>query len=700
MRRSLLLICALAIIFMAPLVSAVYASESLTNVTVNSDSVTLGSSAGIQQVKYFTLDTPKRLVVDLYGTKPEDPSITYTLKSGFNKLRIGVFEDKSRFVFDVDGDVFPTFRVENTPESVVVEWQSTTISTEDAMTTPLTSSSSKVTAIDFKTEDNFSKFYFNVSGNVSVTKPEKDGDKITFSLKNTTLPKSLRRIYDTFAFPTAIYSVMPYLVNDGGIPTTRFVITLKGDVPWQLQKSSDGFVFVVNNEVYADSNDAITGTLPVPASLNVTTDQTPKYSNNPLLSINQDEQLTKYSGEKTSLVFDDADVRDILRLIAEIKNFNIVFSDNVKGTITLRLIDVPWDQALDLVLEMTGLGMIQEGNVVRIMQKTEMREMRQDDLTAVKTEESLEALTTEVVSVSYAALKSVSTPAKDLLSDRGTITEDARNKLLIITDVSSRIQKIKELIDILDTPERQVMIEARIVQVSSTYSRDLGISWGFLGSENVEDPDSPSWQLAGAGGGDFLVDVSGGELGTVPYGGGFATEIQIGRYLIDDVILDLQLSALESDGKSKTISMPRVTTLNGETAVISQGTTIPYVSYGDGGSKTEFLSAELKLQVTPVINPDNTIILDILTTNDVPSAYAGADAPSIDTKKAQTKLLVRNGETTVIGGIFVETQSDCEDGVPGLKNVPVFGNLFKSQKKSSSKDELLIFITPHIVQVD
>ena len=192
------------------------------------------------------------------------------------------------------------------------------------------------------------------------------------------------------------------------------------------------------------------------------------------------------------------------------------------------------------------------------------------------------------------------------------------------------------------------------------------------------------------------MDIFDEDTGELLITSGLNSTMSFGKVL-DDIVLDLQISALESDGKGKVISTPRVTTLNGETASISQGTTIPYQTSGADGPKTEFVSAELKLEVTPVINPDDSIILEILATNDSPSITAGATAPSIDTKKAETKVLIRDGETTVVGGIFVENIQESAEGIPGLMNIPILGNLFKAQKKQTTKDELLVFITPRIM---
>jgi len=696
-----------------------FAAESLSVVSVSQKRVQLTATMGIEQVRYFTLDSPKRLVVDLYGVQPGEQKEDITLSDGFKLLRVGPLENKTRFVFDVDGLVFPTFKVKTDKDQVVVTWEPSQEAVEQAYAEPATAGSAKITAIDFASESGQSKLYINVDGQAEATKPQRDGNKVQFAFKNTTLPHSLRRVYDTLAFPSAIYSVTPYLVDATGKPEVRFSVLLKGNVPYSLQKNAAGYVLTVDDERYNKGSQAVTGIMPVPATQQggaapaaapglapaspSSLPPTATQLNVPVIEqIGSDK--TNYTGEKTSLVFDNADVRDILRLIAEISDLNIIASDDVKGNVTLRLIDVPWDQALDLILDVTGLGMVQDGNVVRVLPKDKIRSMKEAELTAARSQEKLEPTVTEVVTVSYADLGSVSGPVQDLLSDRGNITEDSRNKLLIITDVPARIKKAKELIKILDTPERQVMIEARIVQVNSNYAKDLGVHWGLFGTEDPANNASPgsdrSFQMMAGGGGTgqgFLIDGTQSAVGSNLLGAGVASQFRIGRALIDEVVLDLQLTALESNGNGKVISTPRVTTLNGEKATISQGTTIPYQTSGADGPKTEFVNAELKLEVTPVINPDGSIILEVLATNDSPSLTAGATAPSIDTKKAETKVLVRDGETTVIGGIYVENLQESQEGIPGLMNLPVVGHLFKSTKTQTVKDELLIFITPRIM---
>lgn len=683
--------------------------SSMSKVTFGRQRVELSATRGVEKVRYFTLTSPKRLVVDLYGVLPGSHARSFALDNGFKGLRVGPYQDKTRFVFDVAGAEFPIFKVDTENRRVAVTWGPSDAIIKQARSEAKTADFSRVTAIDFTSESGRSQFLIRTDTPVTATSPEKIDNKIQFTLKDATIPRALRRVFDTLAFPSAIYSVTPYLINVADKPQVRFSVILKGDVNYELKKVAAGYLFIVDDGGYAVAAPRESEILPVSVSGAATrrgaaqaregstgpaaSEDLPAMQRSAIEQIGSDDTI--YRGERITLIFDSADVRNILQLIAEVSDLNIIATDEVKGNVTLRLIDVPWDQALSLVLDITGLGMLQEGNVVRVLPKNQIRSMKEAELTAVRSQEKLEPLSTEVITVSYADLGSVAGPAKEILSERGSITEDSRNKLLIITDVTARIEKAKELIAILDTPERQVMIEARIVQVNSNYSRDLGVNWFLEGQDALVNP---SVQGVGGAGGGFLVDTIDEDLGSLIATPGLATQMRIGRTLIDELVLTFQLSALESDGKGKIISTPRVTTLNGEQAIISQGTSIPYQTSGADGPKTEFVNAELKLEVTPVINPDNSIILEILATNDSPSLTAGATAPSIDTRKAETKVLVRDGETTVIGGIFVENVQETEEGVPWLMHIPAVGHLFKSSKKQTVKDELLVFITPRIMR--
>jgi len=696
-------------------------------VTVGKNQVDITTSAGFSRLKYFELETPKRLVVDLFGVELADRIMKYDLAEGFTQLRVGPYADKLRFVFDTEKGLVPEYKVLSADNSVQVSWVAakngiaakvnaasapTTPVAVSALPVPITQPSvAAVTKIDFSSHAGTSVYRIEVDGPISLVEPVQDGTIVKFGLKNTTIPRALSRVYASFAFPTAVQSVTPYQVIEGQTAETRFVVQLKGLQPYTLVQESGAVLLKVEDGTYAvadpvrDEERILPVAAPAPRPASATAETSPlapvdvlapdaqanALASNPIVA-RRNDMAQSFSGEKISLVFDNAEVRNILQLIAEVSNLNIIASDEIKGNVTLRLIDVPWDQALTLVLDITNLGMIREGNVVRVLPKDTIRSMREAELAADRAQEKLEPVQTEVISVNYADLTAVVGPTQKLLSDRGSMTEDARNKLVIVTDIPSRIEKVRELVKILDTPERQVMIEARIVEVNSNFSRDLGVNWGI----NFANPG----EKMGAGslgiGGDFLVGLPSGP-GSAATEAGLGAGFTYGRIGIDQTILDLRLSALESNGNAKVISTPRVTTLNGEEATISQGTTIPYQTSGADGPKTEFVNANLELKVKPVINPDGSVILEILATNDTPSITAGASAPSIDTKKAETKVLVMDGETTVIGGIFIDTKQVSDSGVPYLGKLPLLGQLFRSDKTVQTKAELMIFITPRIL---
>jgi type IV pilus assembly protein PilQ len=687
----------------------------------------------IDRVQYFRLGAPPRLVVDLYGVKPQFNGRVFPASQGFRQVRVGTYADKTRFAYDTEGGTLPEFSVVEQGSGVVVGWgnqaQAVTSSAQSVVSAPTPAPAkgpAMVESIDFDVANGKSELIISLSKPGTVIEPVVNGNVVGFGVKNANISRALRRAIDASAFPSAVRRVTPYTVLMGDTQDVRFAVELKGPAPYRLNRSGNLLVFTVDNGAFAEPAppQLETVALPVPQAASgrpgslpmasgaapAWSEPTPRSSPAPQsepagradglmamapvrvtpMAIGATDGMV-YSGQKISLVFDDADIRNILQLIAEVSDLNIIASDDVKGTITLRLIDVPWDQALDLIMEIKGLGMIREGNVARILPKEKLRAMEESKLTAARTKEKLEDLATEVISVSYTGLANVAGPAKELLTERGTMTQDNRNKQIIVTDVPTVIEKVKQLITILDTPERQVLIDARIVEVNTNYSRDLGINWGI----SYQNPGSQLNNAAVGIGGDFLIGLPGaGGVGTAA---GLASGITFGQLGIDKTVLNLRLSALEANGRAKVISNPRITTLNGEEAEISQGTTIPYQTVSQEGTKTEFVDAVLNLTVTPVINPDNSVILTIEATNDSPSLTAGAVAPSIDTKKAKTKVLVKDGETTVIGGIFIENDSDSDSGVPFLNKLPWIGHLFKSQRKSNQRTELMIFVTPRIL---
>lgn len=661
--------------------------------------------APLEKVLSFELTAPPRLVVDFYGAKPRFKQQSYGIADGFRQVRVGTYEGKTRFVFDAAGAQLPAHSVDRQGTQVVVGWSaSPSVAAEKpapARIAPVSSASNAtvVESVDFALEGNNSVLTVGVQGTPLAIQPSVKNGSVQFGLENASISKALRRAIDTSAFPSAVTMITPLTERSGSGQDVLFNVDLRGATPFRLEQVPGQLRLVVDNGEYAYAQPApaavkLVGAPMVAAAPVVSV---PAAQPKPMLAADTTAALG-YTGEKISLVFDDADTRKILQLIGEVSNLNIIAGDDIQGTITLRLVDVPWDQALDLIMDIKGLGMVREGNVARIMPKEKLRAMDEAKMTAARAREKLEDLNTEVITISYADLSNVAEPAKKLLTERGKITEDKRNKQLIITDISSSIAEIRKLITLLDTPEKQVLIEARIVEATTTFSRDLGVKWGV--SYQSDTGGNGSLDSADLGlGGSFLISPNAvtGLTGTA----GLGSALTFGRLGVDSTILDLRISALETSGHGKVISTPRVTTMNGSKAVISQGTEIPYQSTDDNGkTETEFKKAELSLTVTPEINPDGSIFLQILAKNDsrgadVPTGLGSA--PAIDTKTADTKVLVRDGETTVIGGIFVEEKRHQEDGVPLLMKIPILGHLFKSTNNREERRELLVFITPRIL---
>ena len=421
----------------------------------------------------------------------------------------------------------------------------------------------------------------------------------------------------------------------------------------------------------------------------------------------------KYIGRKISLDFKDADIKNILRLIAEVSNLNIVAGDDVKGKVTLRLLNVPWDQALELVLKSKSLGMIKEGSVIRIAPMTKIAAEKKMILDDKKSEEKLENLEVKIVPVNYSSANGLTAQVKNLLSDRGSVTVDSRTNVLIIRDIQVNIDEAEALVQMLDTPTPQVLIEARIVEAQRNFAKDLGVEWGFSGAsgENFfgsilgNSSTAPSNTLLPTGmvgsGAQFSsqpnfavsLPASGtaGSLGSV----GFS----FGKLNGDPWLIDLRLSAGEVAGLSKTISRPRVITLDNIEAKISQGDSVPFETISDGGTNTEFIDATLDLTVTPHITADGSVFMKIkVSRNSIGTFRSASGTPSISKKEASTEIMIKDGETAVIGGIVVSDESDSNSGVPYLKKVPVLGWLFKRNSIADSQTELLIFITPKVMK--
>jgi type IV pilus assembly protein PilQ len=408
-----------------------------------------------------------------------------------------------------------------------------------------------------------------------------------------------------------------------------------------------------------------------------------------------------FTGRTISLNFQDIPVRTVLQIIADYNEFNLITSDTVTGNITLRLDGVPWDQALDIILKVKGLDKRMQGNILMVAPSDELAAREAKNLQAKQQVQELAPLYSEYVQINYAKANELADLIKNedtsILSARGSVSVDERTNTLLIRDTAKIIEDIKRMVNILDIPVRQVIIEARMVTVKDNINEELGIRWGitdtdgqYATSGSLEGADSANSGLVPA-----LADRLNVNLPVTNPAGVLA--FQVAR-LADGTILDLELSAMEKENKGEIIASPRITTANQKEAYIEQGVEIPYQeAASSGATSTQFKKAVLSLTVTPHITPDNKIILDLVVTQDTVSDVTSGSAPAIDTQRIGTQVLVNNSETIVLGGIYQQSIISTISKVPVLGDIPYFGWLFRNTNQFNEKKELLIFVTPRIV---
>ena len=412
-----------------------------------------------------------------------------------------------------------------------------------------------------------------------------------------------------------------------------------------------------------------------------------------------------YTGEKLSLNFQDIDVRSVLQLIADFTNLNLVASDTVQGGITLRLQNVPWDQALDLVLKTKGLDKRKIGNVLLVAPADEIAARERQELESQKQIAELAPLRRELLQVNYAKAADIAklfqsvTSAEAKVDERGSITVDERTNNIIAYQTQDRLDELRRIVAQLDIPVRQVMIEARIVEANVDYDKSLGVRWG--GSVQ----NKGNWNTSGVSNGanaSSTIGTPGSTSTNSPFVdmGTAANTSGLGiAFITDNVLLDLELTAMEKTGNGEIVSQPKVVTSDKETAKILKGTEIPYQeASSSGATSVSFKEASLSLEVTPQITPDNRIIMEVKVTKDEPDYLNKVqDVPPIKKNEVNAKVLVNDGETIVIGGVFSNTQSKVVDKVPFLGDVPYLGRLFRRDVVSEKKSELLVFLTPRIM---
>jgi len=408
-----------------------------------------------------------------------------------------------------------------------------------------------------------------------------------------------------------------------------------------------------------------------------------------------------YTGKRVSLEFQNADVQDVIRLIAEVSKLNIIVSDDVKGALTLKLVDVPWDQALDIILTTLSLDKVQHGNILRVAPAEKLKKERETALANDKAAKQLEPLKLKLLNINYAKGDEMSSRIKNLLSERGTVDVDPRTNTLIVKDIKEHLSRIENLVKVLDTQTPQVRIESRIVQANDSFARNIGVQWGPTLNLNETSDANRNWR--------FPIAVDGkktGETGTSSLANwavdalsgskGNAIGFRLGS--INNIFnLDLRLSYAETNSMARVISRPSISVLDNRTARIIQGSKIPFLTSGSDGANVSFQEAGIEISVTPQITNDGSVIMKVSTKSNEPGSGDIGGNKIINIREASTEMLVKSGRTSVLGGVFKTTETDTQSGVPWLKDIPVLGWLFKGSDKTRNREELLIFITPYIL---
>ena len=419
--------------------------------------------------------------------------------------------------------------------------------------------------------------------------------------------------------------------------------------------------------------------------------------------------IHKFKGRKISLDLQDADLINVLRLFAEVANLNIILAPEVRGKVTVRMVNIPWDQAMEIILKMNGLGFVLEDNILRIASVQSLTKEAEEDTRSKEAKKKSEDLVTRIIPVNYSTAGTVESTIKKSLSPRGDVMTDVRTNTLIVKDIQKNVDEVAALIKLLDKPIPQIMIEARIVEASLNFNRTIGVQWGGTfkadaahgNATGLQFPNTigvtggPNMGATPSGNGNFLVNMP------APAGagtGGGAIGFTFGS-LSKALNLDLVLSALESTGEGKVISTPRISALDNKEAKIEQGVSIPFSTASASGTAIQFIDAKLSLVVTPHATPDNKIFLKIQATKNAPdtSLLGASGQPSIQKNEATTEILLSDGETAVIGGVLIIDQGVTDTKVPFFGDLPLIGWLFKSRARNESKRELLIFITPRIM---
>jgi type IV pilus assembly protein PilQ len=636
--------------------------------------IQLKFSAPISEPKFFAIDDPACIVLDFPGIKIGTTRRSQAIGLGVTRsLTMVEAADRIRVVINLVQSAPFEIRAEGNVVYVTVSGSpgisslgpDTAASTEQHV----------IKNIDFRRgEDGEGRVIVSLSdAQTPVDIREEDGH-IVVNFINTTLPNELERRLDVLDFATPV-KLIDTFVKDRNV---RMIITPTGAEHEHLSYQSEDTLVIELKPLVKQSKD--------------------------LTKKNESD----YVGKELSLNFQNIEVRAVLQLLADFAGFNLVTSDSVQGSVTLRLKNIPWDQALNIILKTKGLAMRRTGNVILVAPSEEIAAREKLELEARKQIEELVPLHSEFIQVNFAKASELASliqaEGNSFLSPRGKVTMDERTNTLLIMDTADRLAEIRKLVTRLDIPVRQVLIESRIVIANSDFSKELGVRFGLSKRENTGGPFDEVVTSGSLDGTSQIVNREGLETQdrlniNFPVTKKNAARIALALTKLPlGNLLELELSALQAEGRGEVISNPRVITSNQKEALIEQGTEIPYQqATSSGATSVSFKKAVLSLKVTPQITPDNRIIMDLTVNKDsVGIIFNGV--PSINTRQVSTRVLVDNGQTVVLGGIYEQQQNRNSNRVPFLGDLPYVGALFRDKSEINNKKELLIFVTPKIIK--
>lgn len=679
LRKLTLCVSVIALGMMSGLASAVTLQDvSFSSLPGERTQVTLKFDGQPPEPTGYTIERPARIAVDLRDTTSGLESRNLPLGSG-NAQSMTVVEtkDRTRLIFNLI-ELVP-YTASRTNDSIVLtigDGTGATAAAGAAGTTPQAATSARNGAgeglrdVDFRRgQDGEGRVIIQLADRTTPVDLTEVAGRIRLVMEDTPVPADLRRRLDVTDFATPVTRIDTYMEGDNAVVEIR------------PEGSYDYIAYQADN-TFTVSVEPLT----------------------PEEAESRREDKFPYTGDKLSLNFQDIEVRSVLQLIADFTGLNLVASDTVSGSITLRLQNVPWDQALDLILKTKGLDKRQIGNVLLVAPADEIAARERLELETTKQIAELAPVTLDIIQINYAKASDIVALIEadaELISERGFVSSDARTNTISVRETTEKLEQIRRLVNTWDVPVRQVLIEARLVRAQTDLAEELGVQWGVAGRGNIN-------------GGENNIGV-GGNIGQTPIGGspldlgGLNVDLGVSRantssvafgYIGTDFLVDLELSAFESDGQAEIVAQPKVVTADRQTAKIASGEEIPYQeASSSGATSVSFKEATLSLEVTPQITPDDKIIMDLTVSQDSRGEVTNG-IPAINTNEVTTQVLVRNGETVVLGGIFQSETSTTTVKTPFLGDIPYLGRLFTRNSNIDERSELLIFITPKILKGD